>query len=152
MDTPKLGISQAGHTQYCGLLRATQNSMLGRGWRHKLGPGSGAPGIPTSPKRRYLISYLRMSPLGSGGSSQRRRTLLLLAVSHSTFPGIPSASPAGEGIRQLEARGGSTGRFEKAGIMGPGRGRQSKAMMVAGGQTASWSTDWIGFLGLAGEG
>lgn len=56
--------------------------------------------MPTSPKRRYLISYLRISPLGSDGSSQRRRTLLLLAASQATFPGIPSASPAGESIRE----------------------------------------------------
>lgn len=100
VDTPKLGISKAGHTQHCGLLRATQNSWLGRGQGHRLGLGQGASGVPTSPRRRYLISYLRISPLGSDGSSQRRRTLLLLAASQATFPGIPSASPVGESIRQ----------------------------------------------------
>lgn len=61
-------------------------------------------GVPTSPRRRYLISYLRMRPLGSDGSSQRRRTLLLLAASQATFPGMPSASPVGEGVGQLSHR------------------------------------------------
>lgn len=57
--------------------------------------------VPTSPRRRYLISYLRMSPLGSGGSSQRKMTLLLPAAFQATFPGMPSASPVGGGIRQI---------------------------------------------------
>lgn len=105
VDAPKLGISEAGHTQHCGLLRATQNSWLGGGCGRQVGlaPG-GSSRAPTSPRRRYLISYLRMRPLGSDGSSQRRRTLLLLAASQATFPGIPSASPVGEGVRQLSHR------------------------------------------------
>lgn len=57
--------------------------------------------VPTSPRRRYLISYLRMSPLGSGGSSQCKMTLLLPAAFQATFPGMPSASPVGGGIWQI---------------------------------------------------
>lgn len=102
-----------------------------------------SPGVPTSPRRRYLISYLRMSPLGSGGSSQRRRTLLLLAASQATFPGIPSASPAGEAIRQPDynyvfspscsnARGLNWEVPGNSGVMGTGRSERGDALRLEG--------------------
>lgn len=47
--------------------------------------------VLTSLSRLYLISYLRMRPLGFSGSRQRRRTLFLLAGSQVRFPGMLSA-------------------------------------------------------------
>lgn len=59
----------------------------------------------TSVSRLYLISYLRMSPLGLCGCSQRSRTLFLLAGSQVTFPGMLSASTGG-GEERDQSRGG----------------------------------------------
>lgn len=47
--------------------------------------------VLTSLSRLYLISYLRMSPLGLRGSCQRNSTLFLLAGSQVTLPGMLSA-------------------------------------------------------------
>lgn len=41
VDAPKLGISEAGHTQHCGLLRVTWNSWLRGGCRRQQGPDRG---------------------------------------------------------------------------------------------------------------
>lgn len=120
--------------------------LAGKRTEALFGSRFGGPGVPTSPKRRYLISYLRMRPLGSGGSSQRRRTLLLLAASQATFPGMPSASPAGEGTRQpspsissqlhLQAQGAKLrGSRELGGYGDWGGGEQSETLEVWGGRT-----------------
>lgn len=93
----------------------------------------GPPGVPTSPKRRYLISYLRMSPLGSGGSSQRRRTLLLLAASQATFPGMPSASPVGEGISQPNPTVSESGSNAR-GLNGGGGVQEARDLWELGGE------------------
>lgn len=45
VDAPKLGISEAGHTQHCGLLRATQNSWLGGGCGRQVGLAPGEGGV-----------------------------------------------------------------------------------------------------------
>lgn len=63
-------------------------------------------GVLTSLSRLYLISYLRMSPLGFRGSSQRSRTLFLPAGSHVTLPGMLSAC-TGEGHRGGQLPGAS---------------------------------------------
>lgn len=142
MDPTYFGISKTGHTKHCGLLWTAQTAGWGAGGGADPGWGRGG-WVPTSPRRRYLISYLRMSPLGSGGSSQCKVTLLLPATFQATFPGMLSASPVGGGIWQIghkqfllltfkprlnwEVWGSST-------IMGTGKGEESEAPRLVGGQ------------------
>lgn len=66
--------------------------------------GIGGTGLVTSFSRLYLISYLRMSPLGFLGSCQRSKTLFLLAGSQVTLPGMLSASARGQSRRGREVR------------------------------------------------
>lgn len=100
VDPTNFGISKTGHTKHCGLLWAAQTASWE--WGGRAGPDQDrGVWVPTSPRRRYLISYLRMSPLGSAGSSQCKMTLFLPAAFQATFPGMPSASPAGGSIEQM---------------------------------------------------
>lgn len=84
-----------------------------------------------------------MSPLGSGGSSQCKVTLLLPAAFQATFPGMPSASPVGGGVWQIGHKQfllfTSKPRlnwevWRNSTIMGTGEGEQSEALRLVGGQ------------------